>query len=125
MRHSIRTRSPKAHMIDGIVFVHDPHFPGQRHLLVIAHQAVPQKMRQRRDQRLGAVRFSVPAVCQDDVQCIEQKVRVDLAAQLLQTAALHPVLQLQRLGLLAVQLPLDLRFFSWVFTCWAMGASFC
>ena len=36
--------------------------------------------------------------------------RVDLAAQLLQPAALHAVLQLQCLGLLAVQLPLDLIF---------------
>ena len=36
--------------------------------------------------------------------------RVDLAAQLLQPAALHAVLQFQCFGLLAVQLPLDLVF---------------
>ncbi len=67
-------------------------------------------MGKRHDERLRAVgRFCARRLL-DDVQGVEQKMRVDLAAQLLQAAALHAVLQLQRFGLLAVQLPLDLVF---------------
>ena len=99
---------PKADVIDGVVFIHDPHLAGQRHLLVIAHQAVPQQVAQRCDQRLGAVGFLLPCCLQYDVQGVEQEMRVDLTAQLLHPAALHPVLQLQRGGLLLVELPLHL-----------------
>jgi len=67
-------------------------------------------MAQRRDERLGAVGRLLPCRLQDDVQGVEQEMRVDLAAQLLQTAPLHPVLQFQRLCLLLVQ-----RLFHLVF----------
>ena len=90
-------------MIDGVVFIHDPHLAGQRHLLIVAHQAVPQQVAQGRDQRLGAVGLFLPCRLQYDVQGVEQEMWVDLTAQLLHPAALHAVLQLQSLGLLLVQ----------------------
>ena len=98
----------EADVIDGVVFVHDAHLPGQRHLLVVAHEAVAQQVGQRCDEGLRAVGFFLSGGLQDHVQGVEEEVGVDLAAQLLQAAALHPVLQLQRLRLLAVKLPLHL-----------------
>nr|VDS02410.1 hypothetical protein [uncultured organism] len=102
---------PKADVIDGVVFIHDPHLAGQRHPLIIAHQAVPQQVAQRCDQRLGAVGFLLPCRLQYDIQGVEQEMRIDLTAQLLHPAALHPVLQLQCGGLLLVELPLHLILF--------------
>ena len=97
-------------MVDGIVLVHNAHLPGEGHLLIVAHQAVTQQMGKRHDERLRAVGRLCARHLLDDVQGVEQKMRVDLAAQLLQPAALHAVLQFQCLGLLAVQFPLDLVF---------------
>ena len=97
-------------MIDGIVFIHDAHLAGKRHLFIVAHQTIAQQMRKRHDERLGTVGRLGAGSLLDHVQGVEQKVRVDLAAQLLQPAALHAVLQFQCFGLLAVQLPLDLVF---------------
>ena len=100
----------EADVVDGVILVHNPHFPGERHLLVVAHQAVPQQVRQCGDECLRPVGFLLPGRLQNDVQGIEEEMRVDLAAELLQPAPLHPVLQLQCLRFLSVQLPLDLVF---------------
>ena len=47
----------EADVINRVILVHDAHFPGQRHLLVVAHQAVAQQVRQSRDEGLRAVGF--------------------------------------------------------------------
>ena len=97
-------------MVDGVIFIHDAHLTGERHLFIVAHQAVAQQVRKCHDERLRTVGRLGTGGLLDHIQGVEQKVRVDLAAQLLQPAALHAVLQLQCFGLLAVQLPLDLVF---------------
>ena len=100
----------KSDMVDRVIFIHDPHLPGEGHLLVVAHEAVPQQMGQCRDEGLGAVGLFYACRLQNDVEGVEKEMRVDLAAQLLQAAPLHPVLHLECFGLLAVELPLDLIF---------------
>ena len=47
----------KSDMVDRVIFIHDPHLPGEGHLLVVAHQAVAQQVRQSRDEGLRAVGF--------------------------------------------------------------------
>ena len=73
----------KAHMVDGVVFVHNAHLPGEGHLFIVAHQAVTQQMGKRHDECLCAVGGLCARHLLDDVQGVEQKMRVDLAAQLL------------------------------------------
>ena len=73
----------KTHMVDGVVLVHNAHLPGEGHLLIVAHQAVTQQMGKRHDERLRAVGGLCARHLLDDVQGVEQKMRVDLAAQLL------------------------------------------
>jgi len=70
-------------MVDGVVLVHNAHLPGEGHLLIVAHQAVTQQMGKRHDERLRAVGGLCARHLLDDVQGVEQKMRVDLAAQLL------------------------------------------
>ena len=73
----------KSDMVDRVIFIHDPHLPGEGHLLVVAHEAVPQQMGQCRDEGLGAVGLFCACRLQNDVEGVEKEMRVDLAAQLL------------------------------------------
>ena len=101
---------PKAYMIDGEKLIDDAYFPRERYLQIITGKAVSQKLGQGRDERLCARRLLLIRHAQNDAQCVEEEMRVNLAAQQLQTCAFHRVLQFQSLGLTAVQLAFNLVF---------------
>ena len=68
----------KSDMVDRVIFIHDPHLPGEGHLLVVAHEAVPQQMGQCRDEGLGAVGLFCACRLQNDVKGVEKEMRVGL-----------------------------------------------